>query len=522
MTNVSQEGASTVAAEGVEGVEGSGGVSMDVVGVSREGVVEGVLEETMSPEIQYMGHIAYSVVAPVIISFGILTNVLNLVVLTRPSLRGPTFRYLKWLAVANLLVCVVLLPFTLHSQATPVPYAAALYFAHIEVPVGNALIASSVYIVVGLSIDRFVAVCYPRKYRNLHSHYVASVRIALSFVIAFIIYIPMGFYKMVVPASGSPDRFLIEGNLRVVSTQWFMVYEYLLEICVRFAPAVLLAVLNTWIIIEFKRISRRRLLLSQGMSCEVSAIPSHSYFEGNANITVVNHSPTNGQVEPESIAIEPVAINGPCVSKLSNTVNNPATSTSSSDVSPLHQEGLILNSNGYVNGMDYKVVDNTSLNGNGCKPLSADGDMASTRNSSAKSTIRSKGEKETIGLSMINVSAPAATVTAPRGMSERRHDMERRLVLLLVSIIVAFFVTNIPAAILSLTFSDDKRNDLNFQIFRAIANNLEFLNFGINFILYFLFSKDIRNAFMSLLRRTIDRLKEGIEGSSSKYAATNL
>ncbi|KAG7156989.1 G-protein coupled receptor [Homarus americanus] len=534
MTNVSQEGASTVAAEGVEGVEGSGGVSMDVVGVSREGVVEGVLEETMSPEIQYMGHIAYSVVAPVIISFGILTNVLNLVVLTRPSLRGPTFRSSR--PTRNGDNVAPFLPLR-GTDATPVPYAAALYFAHIEeptehvlqidyrgvwcvrssgdavreqklkgtefgensyrccigmgkVPVGNALIASSVYIVVGLSIDRFVAVCYPRKYRNLHSHYVASVRIALSFVIAFIIYIPMGFYKMVVPASGSPDRFLIEGNLRVVSTQWFMVYEYLLEICVRFAPAVLLAVLNTWIIIEFKRISRRRLLLSQGMSCEVSAIPSHSYFEGNANITVVNHSPTNGQVEPESIAIEPVAINGPCVSKLSNTVNNPATSTSSSDVSPLHQEGLILNSNGYVNGMDYKVVDNTSLNGNGCKPLSAD--------------------------------APAATVTAPRGMSERRHDMERRLVLLLVSIIVAFFVTNIPAAILSLTFSDDKRNDLNFQIFRAIANNLEFLNFGINFILYFLFSKDIRNAFMSLLRRTIDRLKEGIEGSSSKYAATNL
>lgn len=42
-------------------------------------------------------------------------------------------RYLMWLAVANLLVCVVLLPFTLHSHATPVPYAAALYFAHIEV-----------------------------------------------------------------------------------------------------------------------------------------------------------------------------------------------------------------------------------------------------------------------------------------------------------------------------------------------------------------------------------------------------
>lgn len=106
-------------------------------------------------------------------------------------------------------------------------------FPPAQVPVGNALIASSVYIVVGLSIDRFVAVCYPRKYRNLHSHYVASVRIALSFVIAFIIYIPMAFYKVVVPASGAPGKFLVKENLDVVSTRWFIVYEYLVEICVR-------------------------------------------------------------------------------------------------------------------------------------------------------------------------------------------------------------------------------------------------------------------------------------------------
>ncbi|XP_071515492.1 uncharacterized protein [Panulirus ornatus] len=525
MTNVSQDGS--------EGVE----VSMEVVGVSKEGVVEGVLEVTMSPEIQYMGHIAYSVVAPVIISFGILTNVLNLVVLTRPSLRGPTFRYLKWLAVANLLVCVVLLPFTLHSHATPVPYAAALYFAHIEVPVGNALIASSVYIVVGLSIDRFVAVCYPRKYRNLHSHYVASVRIALSFVIAFIIYIPMAFYKVVVPAGTSSDRFLIEENPQMVSTKWFMVYEYLLEICVRFAPAILLALLNTWIIIEFKRISRRRLLLSQGISCDVSAIPSQSYLEGNANTTMVNHSPSNGRVECEPPATDATAATttatSPTTTTNSTNATDPTTATSPTNATgtvtyfcemspPVNHESTIISNNGHVNRTDYVAADHPQITGNGYKPEPTEGDISSTRNSSCKSTARSRGDKETIGLSMINVSAPAAPVSVPRGMSERRHDMERRLVLLLVSIIVAFFVTNIPAAILSLTFRDDKRNDLNFQIFRAIANNLEFLNFGLNFILYFLFSKDIRNAFMSLLRRTIDRLKEGIEGSSNKYAATNL
>ncbi|KAK8399505.1 hypothetical protein O3P69_003530 [Scylla paramamosain] len=519
MTNVSRD-------------EGEGGVpgSMEVVGVGAEGVVDGVVEKDLSPEIQYMGHIAYSVVAPVIISFGILTNVLNLVVLSRPSLRGPTFKYLMWLAVANLLVCVVLLPFTLHSHATPVPYAAALYFAHIEVPVGNALIASSVYIVVGLSIDRFVAVCYPRTYRNLHSHYVASVRIAFSFIIAFIIYIPMAFYKMVVPSGMSPDRFLIKENVQVVSTRWFVVYEYLLEICVRFAPAVLLGVLNTWIIIEFKRISRRRLLLSRGMSCEVSAIPSQSYFEGNVNSTVVNPSPTNGQVEKNTEQTAPVMIAPSSDSPLDdnpNAVTNvvqPSHTVPYNDSYTLEKEDTMVDPQGLNNNNGHVVSGKCTPEGastpvvNGYRPVLTGEDVSSSKNSSIN-----RGQEETIVLSAINVSAAPAPVPPPRhGMSERRHDMERRLVLLLVSIIVAFFITNIPAAILSLTFSDDKRKDLNFQIFRAIANNLEFLNFGLNFILYFLFSKDIRNAFTALLRRTMDRLREGLEGSSNKYGATNL
>ncbi|CAL4139087.1 unnamed protein product, partial [Meganyctiphanes norvegica] len=155
-----------------------------------------------------------------------------------------------------------------------------------------------------------------------------------------------------------------------------------------------------------------------------------------------------------------------------------------------------------------------------------------TRNSSTKSNKSNKSSKsgkgspvrEKIGLALINVQVSSPKPKPPRGMSERRHDMERRLVMLLVSIIVAFFITNIPTAVLSLTYREKKTESLSFQIFRAVANNLEFLNFGLNFVLYFLFSQDIRNAFMSILRRAVTQVKEGIEGSGSrsKYAATNL
>lgn len=108
---------------------------------------------------------------------------------------------------------------------------------------------------------------------------------------------------------------------------------------------------------------------------------------------------------------------------------------------------------------------------------------------------------------------------------ERRHDRERRLVLLLVSIIIAFFITNIPSAILSITYSDKQRNHLGFQIFRAIANNLEFLNFGLTFVLYFLFSKDIRGVFVTILKRAVKSVGKTLSGgghSSSGKISANL
>lgn len=100
-------------------------------------------------------------------------------------------------------------------------------------PLGNALIASSVYIVVGLSIDRYVAVCYPRKYRNLHNHRIASIRISSSFIIGFVIYIPMSFGKEVVKTDNIREQFLPKENFNVTDTNWWIVYKFFLEICAR-------------------------------------------------------------------------------------------------------------------------------------------------------------------------------------------------------------------------------------------------------------------------------------------------
>ena len=72
------------------------------------------------------------------------------------------------------------------------------------------------------------------------------------------------------------------------------------------------------------------------------------------------------------------------------------------------------------------------------------------------------------------------------------------LVLVLISIVVLFVCCTTPAAVLSILYTARLNRHLGFQIFRAVANNLELVNFALNFYIYCLCSAEIRNAFTFL------------------------
>ena len=72
------------------------------------------------------------------------------------------------------------------------------------------------------------------------------------------------------------------------------------------------------------------------------------------------------------------------------------------------------------------------------------------------------------------------------------------LVVVLISIVVLFVCCTTPAAVLSILYSVKFDQHLGFQVFRAVANNLELLNFALNFYIYCLCSAEIRRAFVSV------------------------
>ncbi|OQR75623.1 7 transmembrane receptor-like [Tropilaelaps mercedesae] len=302
--------------------------------------------------------IAYSIVFPVIIVLGVIGNVINLIVLTRPSLKGVTFVYLSWLAISDLAVLLMgSISMMRLAGIHPRDYSSAFFFAHLEMPLVNAFMASSVFLVVAVTIDRYWSVCLPTRYADIHNERQARVAITMSFVFAFILYIPVAFQKYPVPIVTESDAMnATESLVEFHACEWsevsthpaFKLYLLIKEVAVRMGPAIVVVILNTCIIVTFRRLQKKR---------------------------------------------------------------------------------------------------------------------ASLLGSSAEG---------------------------------KRLAEEQRLVILLVAIVIMFLICMTPAAILTVIISDHYENHLPFQIFRAIANNMEMLNFASNFYVYCLCSSEIRRTFFQL------------------------
>ncbi|CAL4067703.1 unnamed protein product, partial [Meganyctiphanes norvegica] len=220
-----------------------------------------------------------------------------------------------------------------------------------------------------------------------------------------IIYIPMAFLKVVVPSTaeggeGSVSLYMPKENREVVEMKWFIVYEYLLEICVRFAPALMLAVLNTWIIIEFKRLSkRRRLMSSQGMANEVSCYPSYSHVD--ANTTTVINSSKPGTADAKNTPL----------SKSQNNINGTANTLAVPFNSHCNESKSLGNSNtAFIGEADIGNGVSSDLNQSSTQ-LQNEKISKSSSNNPNKSNKSDKSSK---------ISSPKPKTTG--GMSERRHD----------------------------------------------------------------------------------------------------
>ncbi|XP_026673231.1 probable G-protein coupled receptor B0563.6 [Ceratina calcarata] len=82
----------------------------------------------------------------------------------------------------------------------------------------------------------------------------------------------------------------------------------------------------------------------------------------------------------------------------------------------------------------------------------------------------------------------------------RTFAEERRLVLLLGSTSILFLLCVSPMVILNITLRESNLSHYPYQVFRAVANLLEVINYSITFYIYCLFSEDFRNTLIRTLQ----------------------
>jgi hypothetical protein len=481
--------------------------------------------------------IAYSVIAYIIVGVGIVGNLLNLVVLTRPNLKGVMYVYLLGLAVSNLCVLLSAVPALFDiaggGLAGAGAYPTAFYQAHLELPLINSFMASSVYIIICMTVNRYISIYRPTHFQRVHTHKNARISIAASFLGGIVLHVPLCFQNRVDaydciltnrtttvgPAAAVPSFSLqavlhlydeLHGDSNdtsqdqlsnstttttarvvtttIVSCQWrsdenflvsetylFKVYLILSEILLRVGPILILGILNTLIISKFTKIAKKRHLLKSGaggaggagggypIKPEASSMIQHSQSYAGQHSTPSSPFPSRNTSSTNQSS--------------SASSSGPSTSCSSSSGPRL----LVPGGAGAGGGGMLTPVCSRSPSPEPSSVGSADGSPAHEPHMH---------------------SSPATKIRRRRHRRHKNRSLqspeERMLVVVLISIVVLFVCCTTPAAVLSILYTAKLNRHLGFQIFRAVANNLELLNFALNFYIYCLCSAEIRRAFVQV------------------------
>ena len=221
-----------------------------------------------------------NIVMRTLLVLGIAGNTVNLFVLTRPTLRGVTFVYLFWLAISDL--CFLLINFLGHviysidSEVRFHNYHVMFGLCRLSFAASNLFCGSSAFLVTVLTIDRHRAVLTPFKGKHTLSRKRAFVRISLTFLLAFVINVPLvfqtnveSFTDEVISATGGngtalyvhKEVYLCEPTS--IEENWsFKAYVVFREGISKAATVLIVTILNIRIIIALRKQGTERKSLT--------------------------------------------------------------------------------------------------------------------------------------------------------------------------------------------------------------------------------------------------------------------
>ncbi|XP_050732830.1 uncharacterized protein LOC127006680 [Eriocheir sinensis] len=192
---------------------------------------------------------------PVLIATGIVTNSLNLIVLTRPLMRVRTYRWLRALACVDLSLCVLTVPVCLTKGGiTPLgSRSLAGYYAHFGWSLSIAAQILSFYLMGMFAFERFLAVCRHDLYPRSQTDSMYRNGVVTATIVVLLMYVP----TMVVGTVDRVDKDWLPTDGYSKQHQWhawYPAYAWLREIFSRLVPAVVITFCNVRITMRLRHL----------------------------------------------------------------------------------------------------------------------------------------------------------------------------------------------------------------------------------------------------------------------------
>ena len=197
-------------------------------------------------------------IQPAICVFGILCNLLNLLILTRPKLKESPYTYLLGLAVTDLGLLVILFVGSFDKRIANRSYSWQVFNAFVFLPIGNVFANSSIWITVLLTIERWISVRFPLKAKKMCTKQLARWAIIGVVVVMLVINTPRFFCREIIGKfeNGSMEYLVISSAFEQSDVFSGIVWMYIITIII--IPCLILTVLNSCLLHVVYKANRNR------------------------------------------------------------------------------------------------------------------------------------------------------------------------------------------------------------------------------------------------------------------------
>lgn len=212
-------------------------------------------------------------IIPILAVIILVTNVIFIIVFIKGRMNTSTHVFLRFMAICDILTVVVPTPcfvymFMLGNYKDFIPYDLCVIWDHFTLYIPTITHTASIWLTVGLAIQRFMCVCFPFSVKLWCRGKHAYISIVIIFIAAIVCHISLFLEKEIgkVPVRSKLDPEItfygcIPKNRKWVTDsgmQYFIVYYWCRALAMQIIPCVLMALFNGIIIGKIRQAERKR------------------------------------------------------------------------------------------------------------------------------------------------------------------------------------------------------------------------------------------------------------------------